>query len=159
MLQSKNAVAILLSLAIGCLCVVLAYLYLTSLAPSLKVSLIARGNELLLRFSNTGKERIRLDSAGMEYFIFSPANDSREYVVMVKPRQWQTMREKAMRESLLAVLQPGEYVDAVNVYPLLRGLPPGSATLEAVYTAPVNADFAGVWHGTARSAVIPLSIN
>lgn len=158
MYRLKKVSSIMLSLGIGAVCIMVSYFFLAAIQPALRLALVVDDGKVLLRFSNRGREQIILDSLGMEYFVLYPADDSKKYVVIARTRQPGTMRERAVREAKRAVLQAGDHIDAANVYPLLKNLPPGEARLAAVYTASADTALDGTWQGTVSSLSIPVSI-
>lgn len=151
----------LINLAVGVFCVLLAYSFLSSLTPSLDLQLIPEKNRIALRFTNFGKEKIILDTLGMEFFIYYPHDDSQNYLVVVQNKEQGTMHEKALRESAMTVLRPGEHIDVGDIHPLLKGLPAGVGELSAVYST--QSEAAGsigidAWRGTVKSLPIPVGV-
>lgn len=156
--QKVRIPVFLISLSIGIICMVFAYYFLSSFTPVLDLQLIPEKNRLALRFTNTGTENIALDTLGMEFFIYYPQDDSNNYLVIVQNKGQGTMHEKALRESAMTILRPGEHVDVGDIYPMLKGLPAGIGELSAVYSTQFESGSTNAWQGTVKSLPIPVGV-
>lgn len=146
------------SLCVCLLCVAAAYCLQDSLStPGLTLRLSASGDGgIALRFANQSRRDIVLDAGAMEFFLAPPVDGSNDLFVYVrnKPRAF----ADAERDSRRIVLSPGETQDLGNLSVLLERLPPGAATLTAIYSVPDDAPrLPGSWSGLVRS--LPISVD
>lgn len=143
---------LLLCLLCGTLCIFLAYRAVLSLGrPEVFLRLVPVAAEgrtrVALRFTNIGTRDIALPLGGMEYFVFVPADDSRRYRVHVNGGGG------------VVTLAPGKSIDSGDIYPLIRNLPAGGGTLEAVYVASdVPSGSQQAWTGVVHSPYMTLEV-
>lgn len=137
----------LASLGIGCLCMAAAYGLYASFTPAVALRLAADGDRLALRLVNSGNKDIELAADGFGFFLFRPVDAPDDYLIVLENRNARP-----------TTIRPGQEVDAGDVSPLLRELPPGRARLAAVYSVSASPERPRAFSGTVRSPVVAINI-
>lgn len=111
----------------------------------------------VVRLTNTGDDAKKIDLAGLEYFLYVPADDATRLIVQIQARRFfHNPRDRLERETGAYTLRPRDVADIKDVAVLLRGVPVDGARLGVILSCYPPLDKAVYWQGFARSAFLPL---
>jgi hypothetical protein len=154
--KNTPVTALLCALCLGSVCIYLASLLLTSTGmPALFVNFIRKPDGTLpLYFFNSGKTELSLDTAGMQRFLFHPANGGNRYILHVRSKPFGVDEAENTRRLLaLTPLPPKESLELGDMRSIIAALPNNTGlTLTAVYSGLVKAEGdSPAWGGEVRS--------
>ena len=156
--------ALAYSALIGMACILTSWCIIFSLSKhGITMQLVSTGDgkRVALRFTNLDNNDVVLDGGRMEYFLVPPIDDSGHYILHVRNKPLSIEQSAlALSASNRIAVKPGEWADVGDIMPLLRNMPPGKATVTAIFSVPASSPRApGSWHGFLRSPPFSLEVS
>lgn len=154
-MKKRISVPLLCALFCGAACMYAAYSLLSGFgAPSLFINFTRKSetSAIPLYFFNNGEEDLYLDAAGMEHFLFYPANGGNKYILQVRNRAYGASEAENTRRMLNArKLPPQGSLEIGDMRSLIARMPNENLAVIALYSSHFRRGEEQGWTGEVRS--------